>query len=112
MPRRARGRSNIDPRVARDFVEKIAQVLLGFVPGLEVPDATDRKDARSLSLLLTRFDLATIQKLGAWLFSDEGWPDERLTTGSGVRVKNPGEPSNELLGRLRAVLRNTNDVDA
>jgi len=98
----------INPQAVRDFEEKIVRELLRYVPGPGAPDAIDVKDAQSVAPLLKKFDWPAIQRIGSWLFSDDGWPYQ-TRTGSGVKILRPGEPSNEVLGRLRALLRQADD---
>ena len=99
----------INPQAVRDFEEKIVRELLRFVPGPGAPDAVDVKDAQSIAPLLKKFDWPAIQRFGSWLFSDDGWLDRSTKTNSGIRRLHPGEPSNEILGRLRAILRQVDD---
>jgi hypothetical protein len=98
----------IDPGAVAKFEQAIAQELLRFAP-LPGPDEIDVKDAAAIAPLLKKFDWSNIRRIGAWLFSNDGWP-RKLKSNSGIMLKNQGQPSANTLDHIFAQLRNV-DVE-
>lgn len=100
----------IDPTAAEKWRLRIRAELLRVV---ENPDEIDQRDADDLSRIFSRFsgitrDWPTLQKIASWLFG-EGFPANGFERKNGKKFS---EPNNDLLGKLRVVLRNlTEDPD-